>query len=125
MGFVGSKLKLDDVLDGTSNTLYFIEHAHFGNHSWTEYDAGSNQFFWVHHTSQGYVTTQDPPNADPKLIASCVQPSRAPIAITPTVSRPRWSMGTCAGSAIISARSIYRAMGTRKGGESVQTAQNY
>ena len=34
----------------------FLEFAHFGIHSWINYDHGANQFFWVHHTSQGYVS---------------------------------------------------------------------
>ncbi len=123
MGFVGSKLKLDDVLDGTSNTLYFIEHAHYGNHSWIPYDAGSNQFFWVHHTSQGYVTTQDPPNADPRLIAAAFNHRAAhsehPNGIQATMvdGHLRWISDHIS-------TNIYRAMGTRKGGEAVQTAQN-
>jgi hypothetical protein len=37
----------------------FLEFAHFGNHSWVPYDWGANQFFWVHHVSQGYVTPND------------------------------------------------------------------
>jgi prepilin-type processing-associated H-X9-DG protein len=124
MGFVGSKLKLADVLDGTSNTLYFVEYAHFGSHSWTEYDAGSNQFFWVHHTSQGYVTTQDPPNLDPKLAAIAFNHRAAhsehPNGVQATMvdGHLRWI------SDHISTR-IYASMGTRKGGESDQTAQNY
>jgi prepilin-type N-terminal cleavage/methylation domain-containing protein len=124
MGFVGSKINLGDVLDGTSNTLYFIEHAHFGNHSWTEYDAGSNQFFWVHHTSQGYVTTEDSPNLDPKLIAAAnnrrAAHSEHPNGIQATMvdGHLRWISDHIS-------TNVYRAMGTRKGGESVQTAQNY
>lgn len=56
------------VRDGLSNTFMFLEFAHFGNHSWVPYDRGANQFFWVHHTSQGYVVSAEhdgsprPPN---------------------------------------------------------------
>jgi type II secretory pathway pseudopilin PulG len=120
MGFVGSKLRLNDVLDGTSNTLYFIEHSHFGNHSWTEYDAGSNQFLWVHHTSQGYVNTNFPPN--PTLLnfnargAHCDHPNG--VQATMVDGHLRWI------SDHISLR-VFNAMGTRRGGESVQTAQHY
>ncbi len=68
VGFVHSAIKISDITDGTSTTFLFLESAHFGNHSWVPYDWGSNQFFWVHHVSQGYVTCQEhdgtptPPN---------------------------------------------------------------
>ncbi|MCX7426679.1 MAG: DUF1559 domain-containing protein [Planctomycetia bacterium] len=68
VAFVHSAIKISDIKDGTSSTFLFLEEAHFGNHSWVPYDRGSNQFFWVHHVSQGYVTcleydgTPTPPN---------------------------------------------------------------
>lgn len=55
VAYVNSKVAFKDITDGTSNTFLILEFAHFGNHSWTPYGWGSNQFFWVHHTSQGYV----------------------------------------------------------------------
>ncbi|MCA9153715.1 MAG: DUF1559 domain-containing protein [Planctomycetales bacterium] len=69
IGFVNSWLRLASATDGTSNTFLFLEFSHFGNHSFTGYNEGTNQFFWVHHTSQGYVTaaehngTPTPPNS--------------------------------------------------------------
>ena len=69
VGFLRSNVKLAQITDGMSNTFMYLEFAHFGNHSWTDYDEGSNQFFWVHHTSQGYVTATEhngnptPPNS--------------------------------------------------------------
>jgi hypothetical protein len=63
-----SSVALKDIKDGVTNTFMFLEFAHFGNHSWIDYDRGSNQFFWVHHTSQGYVVSSEhdgtptPPN---------------------------------------------------------------
>ena len=69
IAFVNSKIPLGQVQDGTSNTFMLVEFAHFGNHSWVPYDWGSNQFFWIHHVSQGYVTcaehdgTPTPPNS--------------------------------------------------------------
>ena len=63
-----SSVKPKDITDGLTNTFMFLEFAHFGNHSWVPYDRGSNQFFWVHHTSQGYVASEEhngtptPPN---------------------------------------------------------------
>jgi prepilin-type N-terminal cleavage/methylation domain-containing protein len=56
VAFVRSAIPLADVTDGTTNTFLFLEFAHFANRSWTSRDTGTNQFFWVHHTSQGYVT---------------------------------------------------------------------
>jgi len=69
VAFVRSGIKPAQIRDGLSNTFLFIEFAHFGNHSWVPYNAGTNQFFWVHHVSQGYVTcneydgTPTPPNS--------------------------------------------------------------
>ncbi len=69
IAFVNSRIAIKDVRDGTSNTFLLLEFAHFGNHSWTPVGWGANQFFWVHHTSQGYVTccehngTPTPPNS--------------------------------------------------------------
>jgi prepilin-type N-terminal cleavage/methylation domain-containing protein len=58
------------VRDGLSNTFMLLEFAHFGNHSWVDYNKGTNQFIFVHHVSQGYVTcaehdgTPTPPNSN-------------------------------------------------------------
>ncbi|MCI0460602.1 MAG: DUF1559 domain-containing protein [Gemmataceae bacterium] len=62
MGSVNSKITMADVTDGTSNTFLIMEKAHFGNQSWCSDGAGCNQFFWVHHQSQGFVTAAQPPN---------------------------------------------------------------
>jgi len=53
IAWLNSYVRIEDVRDGTSNTFMFLEFAHFGNHSWVPYDWGANQFFWVHHVSQG------------------------------------------------------------------------
>ena len=69
IAWLNSAVKLANIRDGLSNTFMFLEFAHFGNHSWINYDRGANQFFWVHHTSQGYVSACEhggsprPPNA--------------------------------------------------------------
>jgi prepilin-type N-terminal cleavage/methylation domain-containing protein len=69
VAWVRSATKTATIRDGLSNTFLFIEFAHFGNHSWIDYNKGSNQFFFVHHVSQGYVTcaehdgTPTPPNS--------------------------------------------------------------
>lgn len=69
VAWVNSSLPTAKIRDGLSNTFLFLEFAHFGNHSWVNYDEGTNEFFWVHHVSQGYVTcaehngTPTPPNS--------------------------------------------------------------
>jgi hypothetical protein len=55
VGHLNSNVPLAMIRDGASNTIYFIEFAHTGNHSWVDPRKGANQFFWVHHISQGYV----------------------------------------------------------------------
>lgn len=75
--YVNSSLRFTDFLDGTSNTFYFMEFAHFGNHSWIAYDQGSNQFFWVHHTSQGYVTCYEYPGGPPHPPNTTIPNTRA------------------------------------------------
>lgn len=70
VAFVRSAIQPAHIRDGMSNTFLFLEFGHFGNHSWVPYDKGSNQFFWVHHVSQGYVSCTDgggaptPPNSN-------------------------------------------------------------
>jgi len=68
VAYVNSWLPLAQILDGTSNTFLFLEYAHFGNHSFTAYNKGSNPFFFQHHASEGYVASNEgdgtpvPPN---------------------------------------------------------------
>ncbi|MCI0742245.1 MAG: DUF1559 domain-containing protein [Gemmataceae bacterium] len=62
MGWVNSNLRMADVLDGTSNTFLVVEKGHYTNHSWCSQGMGCNQFFWVHHQSQGFVYGTRPPN---------------------------------------------------------------
>ncbi len=113
-----------DALDGTSNTLYFIEQAHFGNHSWINYDQGSNQFFWVHHVSQGYVSTAYVPNEDPKLIATAFN-ARGAHSDHPNSVQSTFVDGHLRWVSDHISPNVFFAMGTRKGGESTQTSQNY
>lgn len=69
VAFVNSAVTFDKITDGASTTFLFLEFAHFGNHSWIPYGKGANQFLFVHHVSQGYVTcaehdgTPTPPNS--------------------------------------------------------------
>jgi type II secretory pathway pseudopilin PulG len=62
VAWVNSKVRLADIADGTSNTFLFLEFVHYGVHSWIPEGDGANQFFWVHHPSQGYAEGNAPPN---------------------------------------------------------------
>lgn len=62
MGWVNSSLRIADVTDGSSNTFFLMEKATFSNQSWCSQGMGCNQFFWVHHQSQGMITCSQPPN---------------------------------------------------------------
>jgi prepilin-type N-terminal cleavage/methylation domain-containing protein len=56
IAWYNSDIKIGDIRDGTSNTFLFLEFAHFGNHSWIEYNVGANPFLFVFHTSPGWVS---------------------------------------------------------------------
>jgi prepilin-type N-terminal cleavage/methylation domain-containing protein len=62
MGWMNSRVRFADVLDGTANTIHYIEFAHWARRSWTAKSRGTNQFIWVHHTSQGFADSARPPN---------------------------------------------------------------
>jgi prepilin-type N-terminal cleavage/methylation domain-containing protein len=63
VAFLNSRIRIADITDGTSTTFLFLEFAHIANRSWTAAGDGTNQFIWVHHPSQGYVTCDTPPNS--------------------------------------------------------------
>lgn len=65
VGFVRSAVKPATIRDGMSNTFLFLEFAHWAGHSWVNPGDGANQFFWVHHVSQGYVTAAEHGGAPP------------------------------------------------------------
>src|SRR5262249_29474827 len=62
MGWVNSAVRIADVTDGTSTTFLVMEKANYSNQSWCSQGKGCNEFIWVHHQSQGLVTTSEPPN---------------------------------------------------------------
>ena len=69
ISWLDSQIRLKDIKDGASNTYMFMEFANIGSHSFCPPDRGCNQFIFVHHQSQGYVTcsehdgTPTPPNS--------------------------------------------------------------
>ncbi len=63
MGWVDSDVRMAQVTDGTSNTVYFTESASRKNQSYIPRDTGFNQFVWVHHPSQGYSDAAYPMNS--------------------------------------------------------------
>jgi prepilin-type N-terminal cleavage/methylation domain-containing protein len=55
MAWLGSKVRMGDIADGTSNTFLFFDLAHFGEHGRIDFGYGSNPFFFVNEAGQGYV----------------------------------------------------------------------
>jgi prepilin-type N-terminal cleavage/methylation domain-containing protein len=56
MAWLGSKVKMADVGDGTSNTFLFLELMNFAYHGRIDEGYGSNPFLFVSEPGQGYVT---------------------------------------------------------------------
>ncbi len=56
MGWLGSAVRMTDVLDGTTNTFLFLELMNAAYHGRTDFGYGSNPFFFVNEAGQGYVT---------------------------------------------------------------------
>ena len=113
MGWMNSKVRFGDVSDGTANTVHFIEVAHWARRSWTAADRGSNQFLWVHHTSQGFADSARPPNNQSRNTRAAVSGHTGGV------------QGTMVdGSVQFFSNSIdmpvYRALFTRGGGEVAQ-----
>jgi len=65
MGTMNSSVGMRDVTDGTSNTLLHLELSRNAEHSWISKNQGSNQFFWVHHPSQGMTSASELSNGQP------------------------------------------------------------
>lgn len=55
MGWLGSKVTMNSITDGTSNTFLFLELMSYGYHGRMDLGYGSNPFFFVQEGGQGYV----------------------------------------------------------------------
>jgi prepilin-type N-terminal cleavage/methylation domain-containing protein len=72
MGWLGSKVRMADVTDGTSNTFLFLELMNYAFHGRIDEGWGSNPFFFVSEPGQGYVIASNngklsgvlPPNTE-------------------------------------------------------------
>jgi prepilin-type processing-associated H-X9-DG protein len=83
----------------------------FSNQSWCAQGQGCNEFFWVHHQSQGFVTTAEPPNyADPNSRAS-EGPHTGGVMASYVDGHVNFVSNN------ISFLTTYMALGTRNGGE--------
>jgi type II secretory pathway pseudopilin PulG len=56
MACLGSKVRMSDVTDGTSNTFLFFDLMNYAFHGRMDMGFGSNPFFFVQEAGQGYVT---------------------------------------------------------------------
>jgi prepilin-type N-terminal cleavage/methylation domain-containing protein len=56
MAWLGSKVTMNSVTDGTSNTFLFLELMSYAYHGRMDEGYGSNPFFFVQEAGQGYVT---------------------------------------------------------------------
>jgi prepilin-type N-terminal cleavage/methylation domain-containing protein len=56
MAWLGSNVRMGDVLDGTSNTFLFFDLMNIAYHGRMDFGFGSNPFFFVQEAGQGYVT---------------------------------------------------------------------
>jgi prepilin-type N-terminal cleavage/methylation domain-containing protein len=115
MGWLNSAVKIADVTDGTSNTFFFMEKANFSNQSWCSQGMGCNEFFWVHHQSQGMITTSQPPN----YAVNNSRASEGPHTNGVLAAYVDGHVGFVPNSININ---VYFALGTRNGAEAVDTS---
>jgi prepilin-type N-terminal cleavage/methylation domain-containing protein len=55
MAWLGSRVRIADVKDGTSNTFLFLDLMNYAYHGRADLGFGSNPFFFVQEAGQGYV----------------------------------------------------------------------
>jgi type II secretory pathway pseudopilin PulG len=114
IAFLNSKIRIADIKDGASNTFLLMEFAHYANRSWTGYGDGTNQFIWVHHPSQGYVSCDTPPNST-EFNNRAAHGPHTPGGVQAAMGDGRvvWVNNN------IDFNHVYRALFTRSGGEPV------
>lgn len=112
MGWINSEIRIADVTDGTSSTLFLTEKSHWTNQSWCSDSMGCNQFLFVHHQSQGMVTASQPINWT-------VANSRAARGFHPNGINVAFADGHVQFITNSVNFATYSAMGTRNGGEVV------
>ena len=122
MGWVNSAVRMADVTDGTSNTMYIGEKSNFATQSWCGWGAGCNQFFWVHHQSQGLITGSQPINhrrgdSAIGITAAVNSNSRAATAFHTGGANVAFVDGHLSFIRESIALQTYMNMGTRNGGE--------
>jgi prepilin-type N-terminal cleavage/methylation domain-containing protein len=122
VAFASSKTKLNDILDGTSLTFLFLEFAHFGRQSSTPNERGTNQFFWVDHSSQGYVACRDDQTGNPFPPNSGLNNNRGALSDHPNGVQATMVDGHLRFISDHISFSIYEALFTRKRGESLASS---
>ena len=97
MAWLGSKVRMTEVTDGTSNTFLFLELMNNAGHAQIDANTGSNPFFFVSEPGQGYVTASDNGTANPLDILYPNHPDFA------TGDRRRGAHGPHAGGGVLAA----------------------
>jgi prepilin-type N-terminal cleavage/methylation domain-containing protein/prepilin-type processing-associated H-X9-DG protein len=113
IAYVNSKIRMEQITDGTSNTLLFAEKAHNTNQSWIPTGYGCNPFFFVHHPSEGYFTTEAPPNYSGFNTRAPEGPHNGGIQAVMADGSVAWISDSITFS-------VFQAMSTRSGGETNQ-----
>jgi prepilin-type N-terminal cleavage/methylation domain-containing protein len=115
--WVNSKVKMNDIRDGTSNTFLLLEQTNYLDQSYLPDTYGSNHFIWVHHPSQGYVQYSAGPNTDAWNNRGAKGYHQGGVFVALADGHITWiSNGINL--------TTYRALFTKKGGESVGAFEN-
>jgi prepilin-type N-terminal cleavage/methylation domain-containing protein/prepilin-type processing-associated H-X9-DG protein len=112
MGWLNSTVRMSDVTDGTSSTLLVMEKTRYANQSWCSQGMGCNEFIWVHHQSQGMVTTNEPVNWTVNNSRAAEGPHDGGVMVVFVDGHVGFIQNSISFT-------IYRALGTRNGGEAV------